>query len=72
MSQLPHFVEQWLWVSQTTTPGAIPKRLSTMRDRLRRFLLPPRRSERTFPRAVKLKMSNFARKRPTTPGSFAF
>ena len=66
LAALRHFVEQWLWASQTQTPGAIPKRLSTMRDRLRRFLLPPRRPERWFPRAVKLKMSNYERKHPTT------
>ena len=35
-----------------------------MRDRLRLFLLAPRRPERTFPRAVKVKMSNYARKVP--------
>ncbi len=55
--------EQWLWASMTQTPGAIPKRLATMRDRMRRFLLPDRR-ERSYPRAVKIKMSNYARKRP--------
>ncbi|MBA3540037.1 MAG: IS4 family transposase, partial [Deltaproteobacteria bacterium] len=42
VAALRYFVEQWLWAAQTMTPGAIPKRLSTMRDRLRRFLLPPR------------------------------
>ncbi len=64
VAALRYFVEQWLWAAQTMTPGAIPKRLSTMRDRLRRFLLPPRRPERVFPRAVKIKMSNYARKLP--------
>jgi hypothetical protein len=64
VAALRYFVEQWLWASQTDTPGAIPQRLSTMRDRLRLFLLPPRRPERTFPRAVKVKMSNYARKVP--------
>jgi len=55
--------EQWLWASMTHSPGAIPKRLATMRDRMRRFLLPDRR-ERSYPRVVKIKMSNYARKRP--------
>jgi hypothetical protein len=64
VAALRHFVEQWHWASQTATPGAIPRRLSTMRDRLRRFLLPPRRPERVFPRAVKIKMSNYLRKVP--------
>jgi hypothetical protein len=29
-------------------------------------VLPPRRSERLYPRAVKIKMSNYPRKRPAT------
>lgn len=69
VAALRYFVEQWLWASQTQTPGAIPQRLATMRDRLRLFLLPPRRPERVFPRAVKVKMSNYARKLPRTSSS---
>lgn len=69
VAALRYFVEQWLWASQTATPGAIPQRLSTMRDRLRLFLLPPRRPERTFPRAVKIKMSNYERKVPVHSSS---
>jgi hypothetical protein len=57
-----------LWISNaaTTTPGSLPKQVASMRDRMRRFLLPPRRPERVFPRAVKIKMSNYPRKRPAT------
>lgn len=66
VAALRFFVEQWLWASTTKTPGAIPKRLATMRDRVRRFVIPPRRPERVFPRAVKLKMSNYDRKRPSS------
>lgn len=62
-------VEQWVWAAETSTPGAIPRRLATMRDRLRRFVLPPRRSERIFPRAVKIKMSNYPRKLPAIAAS---
>jgi hypothetical protein len=69
LAALRFFAEQWLWASTTTTPGAIPKRLSTMRDRIRRFVLPPRRPERSFPRAVKIKMSSYDRKRPTRSSS---
>jgi hypothetical protein len=68
VAALRHFVEQWRWASQTASPGAIPQRLSTMRDRMRRFVLPPRRPERVFPRAVKIKMSNYLRK---VPGKFS-
>ena len=69
VAALRYFVEQWRWAAQTQTPGAIPQRLSTMRDRLRRFVLPPRRPERVFPRAVKIKMSNYGRKLPTKSSS---
>jgi hypothetical protein len=69
VAALRHFVQQWCWASETATPGAIPRRLSTMRDRVRRFLLPPRRPHRVFPRAVKIKMSNYLRKVPTTSSS---
>jgi hypothetical protein len=67
VAALRYFVEQWMWAATTLTPGAIPQRLSTMRDRLRLFLLPERRSERVFPRAVKVKMSNYPRKLPRSP-----
>lgn len=66
VAALRFFVEQWRWAATTKTPGAIPKRLTTMRDRVRRFVLPPRRPERVYPRAVKLKMSNYDRSRPPT------
>ena len=66
VAALRFFVEQWRWAATTKTPGAIPKRLTTMRDRIRRFVLPPRRPERVYPRAVKLKMSNYGRSRPPT------
>lgn len=58
--------QEWYWNADTPTPGAIPKRLATMRDNIRVFVLPPRRPERLYPRAVKLKMSNYDRKRPPT------
>lgn len=47
------------WWGPGRSPGAIPQRLRTMREKLQRFILPPRR-ERTYPREVKLKMSNYA------------
>jgi hypothetical protein len=53
---------EWEWLS-VTSPGAIPKRLAMMRANIKRYLLPERRS-RSFPRAVKRKMSNYPRKRP--------
>ena len=54
---------EWYWSSRTRTPGAIPKHLADMRVKIRRFVLPPRRGERVYPRAVKIKMSGYARNR---------
>jgi hypothetical protein len=51
---------------RSVTPGAIPKHLADLRARLKRLILPPRRPERAYPRAVKVKMSNYPRKRPST------
>lgn len=56
--------DEWLWLS-VTSPGAIPKRLASMRANIKRYILPPRRPKRLYPRAVKIKMSNYDRKRPS-------
>jgi hypothetical protein len=55
--------DEWLW-DAVAKPGAIPGHLTRLRESLKRYLLPPRRSDRSYPRAVKIKMSNYARKRP--------
>jgi len=55
--------DEWMWLA-AASPGAIPKQLRRLRQDVRRFILPPRRRERTYPRAVKIKMSNYPRKRP--------
>ena len=55
--------DEWGWCA-VTSPGAIPKHLRQLRAEVARFVLPPRRTGRSYPRAVKLKMSNYARKRP--------
>lgn len=44
--------DEMLWCA-VASPGAIPKKLQRLRAQLKRFILPPRRSERTYPRAVK-------------------
>lgn len=43
-------------------PGTAPKQLSSMRNQLKLLVLPPRR-ERGSPREVKIKMSNYTRKK---------
>lgn len=54
--------DEWLWCA-IASPGAIPKHLRNLRAALTTLILPERRSERRYPRAVKIKMSNYARKR---------
>lgn len=54
--------DEWLWCA-VATPGAIPKHLRNLRAALTTLILPTRRSDRSYPRAVKIKMSNYARKR---------
>ncbi len=55
--------DEWMWLAGAS-PGAIPKQLRRLASDLTRFILPPRRTQRRYPRAVKIKMSNYARKRP--------
>jgi Insertion element 4 transposase N-terminal/Transposase DDE domain len=57
--------DEFMWLgSPRVTPGAIPASLARLRRQLKRLVLPPRRPERSYPRAVKVKMSNYPRKRP--------
>jgi hypothetical protein len=57
--------DEWLW-SAIASPGAIPRRLRELRASVKLFVLPERRTKRSYPRAVKVKMSNYARKRRPT------
>ena len=68
VATLRECVQQWHFAAMSS-PGTIPGRLATVTDRLRHFVLPPRRTERVFPRAVKLKMSNYPRKVPSASSS---
>jgi len=59
------------WLACSTlplAPGRIPEGLLDLRRCLKLLILPPRRSERTYPRAVKIKMSAYNRKPPTGKG----
>jgi hypothetical protein len=49
---------------QHTSAGALPTRIREWEEALARFILPERRSNRSYPRAVKIKMSRYRRKRP--------
>lgn len=68
ITALRYIRDEWFWLEGTRTPGAIPRHLADMRANVARFILPPRRP-RSYPRAVKLKMSNYDRKRPPSDGS---
>jgi hypothetical protein len=65
VAALREFAREW-HLATIVSPGTIPKRISTLADRIRHYVLPPRRPARVFPRAVKIKMSNYARKLPAT------
>lgn len=58
-----HLVQDECVWSASASPGAIPRHLRNLRANIARFILPARRSERSYPRAVKIKMSNYPRKR---------
>lgn len=47
--------------AEVASPGKLPKMIRDMRIEMRSLVLPPRRSERRYPRHVKIKMSNYAR-----------
>lgn len=59
-------VEAW-----TCAPGNLPKRLASHREMVASLLLLPERRDRTYPRHVKIKMSNYKRNpgRPMPKGS---
>ena len=59
-----NFIESALRTWGTDAAGRLPERLVKLRDDIGHFILPERR-QRSFPRAVKIKMSNYPRKRPT-------
>ena len=54
--------DEFIWCANGA-PGAIPKQLRKLRAEVKLFILPERRSERSYPRAVKVKMSNYKKKR---------
>ena len=63
---LMYFRETFGWMrGPRLALGTIPKSLQRLENNFKRLILPPRRTERAYPRAVKVKMSNYPRKRPT-------
>lgn len=58
---LRHLILEWTAYGHAS-PGSLPSRLRKLREDLRAWVLPARRSKRSYPRAVKIKMSRFAKK----------
>jgi hypothetical protein len=56
--------DEWMWDS-AAPPGAIPRHLRKLRANLKRYILPPRRRDRRYPRAVKIVGSGYPAKRPS-------
>ena len=59
ITALRYIVDEWLWSSGSHTPGAIPAKLAAMRKNIRRFVLPPRRSHRRYPREVRMTKTQY-------------
>ncbi len=57
-----------IWSTPPLVPGRIGEYALDLRRHLKLLILPERRPNRSFPRAVKIKMSSYARKPPTGRG----
>jgi hypothetical protein len=69
VNALSMICHMWIvWSTPPLAPGRIPAAITDLRARLRLLLLPERRSGRSYPRAVKIKMSNYQKKRPRDRG----
>jgi hypothetical protein len=68
VSALRLICDEWLWCA-IASPGAIPKHLRNLRASLKTLILPPRRTGRHYPRAVKIKVSKFLRKHRSPTGT---
>jgi hypothetical protein len=65
---LTRICDEWMWTAITTSPGAVPKHLSQLREKLKLLTLPPRRTDRTYARVVKSGTSRYPRaKRKVEP-----
>lgn len=54
--------DEWMWCA-IAPPGAIPRHLRELRTALAQLILPVRRPERCYPRAVKLRLTGYPRNR---------
>ena len=61
------YIRQALEIAGFISPGLLAKHMVQMRGDLRELVLPPRRSKRSYPRVVKLKMTPYNRKQRPAP-----
>lgn len=59
ITALRYIVDEWLWSANCHTPAAIPAKLKAMRHNIRRFVLPPRRSQRRYTREVRMTKTQY-------------
>jgi len=63
VNALSFICHAWIvWSTPPVAPGRIPAAMVDLRQRIRHLLLPERRPERSYPRVVKIKMSNYDKK----------
>jgi hypothetical protein len=55
------FIRNFFSSAKYVAPGTLPKHLGELRESIRILKLPKRRTERRYPRHVKIKMSNYKR-----------
>jgi hypothetical protein len=58
------FIRLFWLTAWTTSPGMLPRRLDALHDELALLILPPRRPDRRYARAVKRPLSRYRRNRP--------
>lgn len=58
--------DEWLWLADTRSPGAIPGHLVRLRENLTRLILPERRKRPFQPRVVKPRARKYDHKPPPT------
>jgi hypothetical protein len=63
------FIQNSWIICAALAPARILRKLQKLREDLSQFILPPRRIERLYPRAVKIKMSPYPKKRSEPPRS---
>lgn len=59
-----HMIRAFCIAIWATSQGAIPRRLASLESDLRLLILPERRTERRYPREVKVMTTSYSRKKP--------